>query len=327
MGKEKYFYNKQTLQYEKHVEPLSKRLFRYFGLFSAVIVTSILFSSVFFRFFPSPHEQALNRELAQMEYKYSVLSDKLGLMDKALSNIHERDISIHRVVFGVEPMDENVWNGGIGGSDHFMDVSDYDNTGQIIKKNEAQIRKLARQIALESKSLDTIQKLAIEKEDKLASIPSIKPIREDKLKRSIKNLSGFGRRRHPIYKVMKMHKGIDFPAKTGTPIQATGNGVVVKIVKKRSGYGKHVVIDHGYGYETLYGHMSEIDVKKGQKVTKGQIIGKVGNTGTSTGEHLHYEVRFKGKAVNPIDFILDGLTPMEYQKLVNASTQTNQSFD
>ncbi len=327
MGKEKYFYNKQTLQYEKHVEPLSKRLFRYFGLFSAVIVTSILFSSVFFRFFPSPHEQALNRELAQMEYKYSVLSDKLGLMDKALNNIHERDVSIHRVVFGVEPMDENVWNGGIGGSDHFMDVLDYNNTGQLIKQSEQKIRKLARQIALESKSLDTIQKLAIEKEDRLASIPSIKPVREDKIKRSIKNLSGFGRRRHPIHKVMRMHAGIDFPAKTGTPIQSTGDGVVVKVINKRSGYGKHVVIDHGYGYKTLYGHMSEIDVKKGQKVTKGQIIGKVGNTGTSTGEHLHYEVRFKGKPVNPIDFILDGLTPMEYQQLVNASAQTNQSFD
>ena len=327
MGKEKYFYNKQTLQYEKHEVPLSKKIFKVFGFLSAMIVSGILFSYAFFQFFPNPHQQAQARELAQMEYKYNLLSDKMALMEDALNNMHERDASIHRVIFGIEPMDENVWNGGIGGSDHYSDVLDYNNTGLLIKKSEEKVRKLARQIALESKSLDTIQKLAIEKEDRLASIPSIKPVREDKIKRSIKNLSGFGRRRHPIHKVMRMHKGIDFPAKTGTPIQSTGDGIVVKVIKKKSGYGKHVVIDHGYGYETLYGHMSKINVKKGQKVTKGQIIGRVGNTGTSTGEHLHYEVRFNGKAVNPIDFILDGLTPMEYQHLVNASSVTNQSFD
>lgn len=327
MGKEKYFYNKQTLQYEKHKVPLSKRVFQVFGFVSTVLVTAVGLLILLSRFFPSPREQALSRELAQAEYKYNLLSDKVALMDKALTNIHERDASIHRVIFGIEPMDDNVWNGGIGGSDHYMDVLDYNNTGQLIKQSEQKVRKLARQIALESKSLDTIQKLAIEKEDRLASIPSIKPIREDKIKRSIKNLSGFGMRRHPIHKVMRMHTGIDFPARTGTPIQATGDGVVVKVIKKKSGYGKHVVIDHGYGYKTLYGHMSKINVKKGQKVTKGQIIGKVGNTGTSTGEHLHYEVRFKNKPINPIDFILDGLTPIEYQHLVNASTATNQSFD
>lgn len=327
MGKEKYFYNKQTLQYEKHEVTLGKKLFKIFGFFSGMVVSGILFAIVFFRFFPNPNERALSRELAQAEYKYNLLADKVSLMDKALANIHERDASIHRVIFGIEPMDDNVWNGGIGGSDHFVDVSDYKNTGQLIKNSEQQIRKLARQITLESKSLDTIQKLALEKEDRLASIPSIKPVREDKLKRSIKNLSGFGRRRHPIHKVMRMHKGVDFPAKTGTAIQSTGDGVVIKVINKRSGYGKHVVIDHGYGYQTLYGHMSKIKVKKGQKVTKGQIIGSVGNTGTSTGEHLHYEVLFNGKAVNPIDFILDGLTPTEYQKLVNASSATNQSFD
>ena len=327
MGKEKYYYNKQTLQYEKHKVPLRNVLIIIFGFISSTIVSGMLFSYAYFQFFPNPHQQAQARELAQMEYKYSLLSDKIALMDDALNNMHERDASIHRVIFGIEPMDENVWNGGIGGTDHYSDVLDYNNTGQLIKQSEEKVRKLARQIALESKSLDTIQKLAIEKEDRLAAIPSIKPVREDKIKRSIKNLSGFGRRRHPIHKVMRMHSGIDFPAKSGTAIQATGAGVVIKAIKKKSGYGIHVVIDHGYGYTTLYGHMSQINVKKGQKVTKGQIIGQVGNTGTSTGEHLHYEVRFNNRPINPIDFILDGLTPMEYQQLVNASSVTNQSFD
>ncbi len=327
MGKVKYFYNEKTLQYEKLEKPLKTKLFRLFGLFSAVVVTSIIFSSVIFRFFPTPAQKAMETELHRMEFKYGQMTEKLDLMDKALSNIHDRDESIHRVVFGVDPMDENVWNGGIGGADHYKDETNYFNSSQVIKENGAKMRKLARQITLESKMLDTIQKLALDREEMLASIPSIKPVREDKIKRKIRNLSGFGRRRHPIHKVMRMHAGIDFPAKTGTPIQATGTGTIKKVINSRRGYGKHVVIDHGHGYQTLYGHMSVIAVKVGQKVIKGQIIGKVGNTGTSTGEHLHYEVRYNNRPINPIDFILDGLTPKEYQDLVNASTATNQSFD
>ena len=146
-------------------------------------------------------------------------------------------------------------------------------------------------------------------------------------KRNIKSLSGFGRRMHPVFKRMKMHTGIDFTCPTGTPIQATGNGIIEKVTRKSSGYGHHVIINHGFGYKTLYGHMNKIDVRKGQKVTRGQKIGEVGSTGTSTAPHLHYEVVSQGHKVNPIHYCMDGLSPEEYQQLANMASKTNQSFD
>ena len=183
------------------------------------------------------------------------------------------------------------------------------------------------QLAIQSKSLDTIYNLAQDRETMFASIPSIKPVREDKLSRKVKYLSGYGMRLHPIHKVRKMHYGVDFTAKQGTPIQATGNGKIERVENRKSGYGKNVIIDHGYGYKTLYAHMHTINVKKGEKVTKGQAIGTIGTTGTSTAPHLHYEVIYKGKKVNPIHYCMEGLTPDEYQDLVDASAAQNQSFD
>ena len=176
-------------------------------------------------------------------------------------------------------------------------------------------------------SLDTLSQIAHIHEDRLASIPSIKPIQEDKLKRKVRHLSGYGMRIHPVHKVKKMHKGIDFTAPKGTAIQATGNGVVKKVEKKRTGYGTSILIDHGYGFSTLYGHLNEVSVKKGQQVKKGEVIGKVGSTGTSTAPHCHYEVRINDVAVNPIDYCLDGLSPEEYQLLVRMAHEENHSFD
>ncbi len=175
--------------------------------------------------------------------------------------------------------------------------------------------------------MDELEKLAKNKETMLASIPAIKPVRKDKLNRNIRALSGFGMRMHPVYKRMKKHTGIDFSCPKGTPIQATGDGVVEAVYHKKTGYGTHVVINHGFGYKSLYGHMSVVDVKKGQKVKRGQVIGKVGSTGTSTAPHCHYEVHKNGIKINPINYCLDGLTPQEYQALANDASVVNQSFD
>jgi murein DD-endopeptidase MepM/ murein hydrolase activator NlpD len=160
----------------------------------------------------------------------------------------------------------------------------------------------------------------------LASLPTIKPVREDKLQKSLGMLSGFGYRIHPVYKVKKFHAGLDFPARVGTPIQASGDGVV-KETGWHHGYGKCVIISHGYGYETLYGHMNRISVRPGEHIKKGMKIGEVGDTGLSTAPHLHYEVHFKGKPVNPINFCMDNLTPLEYQQMVNIANTSNQSLD
>ena len=327
MRKEKFVYNTQSLRYEKVVEPLSVKLVRIFGFVSAVIISSVILISVLFRYFPSPHEQALLREIDFMNKEFERANNEIGMLSKVLDNVQERDASVHRILFGMDPIDKDVWNGGIGGHDKYSDYRVYKHSGSLIKASKEKADLLTRQLVLQSKSLDTILSMAKGKEKMLASIPAIKPIREDKLKRKVSSLSGFGMRLHPIFKRRRMHRGIDFTCPKGTPIQATGDGVVKKVLKKRTGYGTHVIIDHGYGYETLYAHMDEVHVKKGHKIKRMQQIGTVGNTGTSTAAHLHYEVIQKGRKVNPIHYCMDGLTPQEYQELVNMAHISNQSFD
>ena len=271
--------------------------------------------------------EALLREISQLETQYHKLSDELLGMDKVLENIQERDASVHRMMFGMDPIDRDVWNGGVGGSKKYSEITRYPNSSDWLLSTMEKVDRLKRQMKIQSESLDTVISLAQDREKMLASIPSIKPVRSDKLSRNIKLLSGFGYRIHPIYKVRKLHTGIDFTAPAGTPIQATGDGKVVEVDHKRTGYGNHVIIDHGYGYKTLYGHMHRIDVKPGQTVKKGQQIGLVGNTGASTAPHCHYEIIYKGNKINPIHYCMDGLSPEEYQDLVELSAVANQSFD
>ncbi len=324
--KEKFVYNTQTLSYERVIIPLKTRILQFFGFFSAVMVTSVVMLSVLYTYFPSPREQELLREIDQMELKYAQLNDQFGTMSKVLANIQERDAGIHRVLFGMDPIDEEVWNGGVGGHEAHPELAAFRHGKESVRAVLEQVDLLSRQLALESKSLDTIQALASNQQEMLASMPSIKPVREDKLQKSMNVLSGFGNRIHPVYKVRKFHAGVDFPARVGTAIQATGNGVVSE-AGWRSGYGNCVTINHGYGYETVYAHMHKLTVRKGEKVQKGSKIGEVGDTGLSTAPHLHYEVHHKGRPINPINFCMDNLTPEEYQQLVNSANMANQSLD
>ncbi|HRO73166.1 MAG TPA: M23 family metallopeptidase, partial [Saprospiraceae bacterium] len=241
--------------------------------------------------------------------------------------LHTKDNEINRMILGANPIDESVWNGGTGGHNKYKGLENYKNTGALIVNNLKRIDELKLKIDIQKSSLDSLYKVAVTREKKLASVPSIKPVKETSLKREVKFLSGFGMRMHPIHKLRRFHKGIDFTAPKGTDIQATGNGKIVEVNKAGSGYGKNVLIDHGYGYKTLYAHMSSISVKEGQVVKKGQKIGLVGSTGASTGSHLHYEVWYNGNPINPIDYCLDGLTPKEYQELVKRAGTDNQSLD
>lgn len=327
MRKEKFVYNTQTLRYERVVEPLKVKLVRIFGFLSAVIVAAFILIAIAFTYFPSPKEKALMRELDQMQYKYLALDNQISMMSKVLENVQERDASVHRMIFGIDPIDKDVWNGGIGGHDEFSNLTRYKNTGDLLVATQRKADKIRRQLTVQSRSLDTLMDMTSNREKMLASIPAIKPVRSDKLRRNIKSLSGFGMRIHPIFKRRRMHTGLDFTCSQGTPIQATGEGKVVKVKNLKSGYGSHVVVDHGFGYKTLYAHMSRIDVKVGQTVTRGQVLGAVGSTGTSTAPHLHYEVIFMGKKVNPIHYCMDGLTPKEYQDLANQASTSNVSFD
>jgi len=327
MGKEKFVYNKQTLRYEKVEEPLSKKVLRVFGFLSAVMVFAFVIVTFAFQFLDSPKEKVLKRELSQLESKYDGLNKDIDIAYKVLDNIHERESNVHRQMFGMKPIGKGIWEGGVGGRNRYKDLEMYSNTGKTMINTSKRLDKLKRQLTIQSKSLDTISQMVTDKEKMLASIPSIKPVREDKLARSMNLLSGFGMRFHPIHRVRKMHAGIDFTSRQGTPIYATGDGKVVEVKNSRRGYGLHIKINHGYGYQTLYAHMSKNFVKVGQKITKGQKIGLVGTTGTSTAPHLHYEVHYNGRPINPIDFCLDNLSPQEYKKLVEMSATQNISFD
>jgi len=327
MGKEKYVFNKQTLQYEKEERTLKQRLPAIFGFLALSLVSAFILYTAAYTIIPTPKEMAMERELNRMEYQFNSLNIEFDDVTRKLEDLHSKDIEVHRMIFGMDPMDSDIWEGGMGGrldKEYFAAVT---NSEEHLTDTQKKVDKLKYKLELQRKSLDTIYTLAMQREEKLASIPSIKPVQEDKLKRQMRHMSGYGIRIHPVHKVKKFHKGIDFTAPTGTAIQATGNGMVKRVQKRRIGYGNNVIIDHGFGYTTLYAHMDEIHVKKGDKVTKGQKIGTIGNTGTSTAPHLHYEVRINDKPVNPIDYCMDGLSPEEYKELVQRAAAENQSFD
>jgi len=323
MGHEKFYYNETTLRYEKLKTPLKSKILTLFGF----LTLSAVLAFVLFSFVPSPYERAQTREIQQLELQHIAMNDQVEKMGKVLENIQDRDANVHRIIFGMDPIDNQIWNGGQGGSEKYDFITNYKSTGELLQSTQQKADKLKRQLAIQSESLDNLEKEAGSREDKLASIPAIKPIREDKLKRNIRALSGFGMRMHPIFKRKKMHAGMDFTCPKGTDIQATGAGVIEKVTKKKSGYGTHIIINHGYGYQSLYAHMASVTVKAGDKVKRGQIIGTVGNTGTSTAPHLHYEVIHNNRKVNPISYCMDGLSAEEYQSLVDAAAKINQSFD
>lgn len=327
MAEKKYVYNESTLSFEEYKTPGKFRLLTIFGYICATIVTSIVVFFLHSTYFPSHKELSLMREIDQMKYHYDGLTEQLDEMSDELASVHERDAGIHRFMLGMEPLDESVWEGGVGGSDKYASIFKYPNTGELLVSTQKKVDKLMLQLKIQKNSLDTIQKKATLRADMIASIPSIKPVRIDLLKKNLNAMSGYGIRLHPVHKVDRLHTGIDFTAPKGTPIQATGNGKVIKADHGRVGYGNYVIIDHGFGYTSLYGHMYSIDVKVGDEVLKGQPIGKIGSSGTSTAPHLHYEVRLKGNPVDPITYCLDDLTPQEYQHLVERASLENQSFD
>ena len=327
MSREKYIYNESTLRYEKAELSFRKKLTRGLGYLSAVLFTSLVLFVLAYLYLPTPKEKSLERDISQMEYYYNDLAEQYESLTGEIDKIQSKEAEVHRVVFGLDPIDEAVWNGGIGGRDNIIRLRNNLDADSLLSATLEKLDKLKRKIDIQNASLDTLTSIAYTHEDRLASIPSIKPIQEDKLKRKVRHLSGYGMRIHPVHKVRKMHYGIDFTAPRGTGVQSTGNGVIKKVESRRTGYGKSIVIDHGYGFSTLYGHLDKVNVKKGQRVKKGEVIGFVGSTGTSTAPHCHYEVRINNQAVNPIDYCMDGLSPEEYHILVNKAQEENQSFD
>jgi murein DD-endopeptidase MepM/ murein hydrolase activator NlpD len=258
-----------------------------------------------------------------MEFQYDLLNKRLNNLSLVLSDLERRDDNVYRAIFETDSIPDEIRRSGFGGADRYKELQGFTNS-QLMISTTQKMDQLAKQMYIQSKSYDEVIKLAENKEKLLSAIPAIMPI-------SVKDLkgipSGFGYRTHPIYKIVKMHTGMDFNATTGTPIYATGDGVVERADAEASGYGNHVVINHGFGYETLYGHMSKILVVAGQQVKRGEVIGLVGSTGTSSGPHCHYEVIRNGNKINPVSYYFLDLSPAEYLQIIQQSSQSNQSFD
>jgi hypothetical protein len=326
MSKEKFIYNPQTLQYEKHNRSGKEVALILFALVSVILVTCFLFLfPLYQRTFATSENQKFILENDQLKLRYDALLKQNELNEKAIGSLQQRDAKLFRLAFNADPLDPSVFNGGTGGHNALASIGNF-NSAKLILETQDKVERMSRLIALQSRSFDTIARMVKEKESMLSSIPSIKPVRADLLVAHLDALSGFGWRVHPIHKVRRFHKGIDFTADQGTAIQATGEGRVEQ-AGLDGGYGKCVIINHGYGYKTLYGHMSQMDVKEGDYVKKGQRIGLIGSTGASTGPHCHYEVHLNGVVVNPVQYCMDGLSTSEYQALVSAAVRESNSKD
>ncbi|MCB6972123.1 MULTISPECIES: M23 family metallopeptidase [Butyricimonas] len=291
---------------------------KFFSSFSLAIVMLYLV----YAFIDSPKEKQLKRKYEEVLTQYSLLSNKVEYLDNVLKDMESRDDNIYRVIFETEPIPSTIRRAGSGGVDQYEHLKHLDNSDLIIGTAK-KIDELSKAIFVQSKSFDAIENLAKNKIEMLASIPAILPV---SLKEAHQVSSSYGYRMHPIYKTMKFHAGMDFTGAIGTPIYATGNGLVVESQFDK-GYGRHVIIDHGFSYKTMYAHMEKIVVKKGQTVKRGDVIGYLGNTGLSTGPHLHYEVRKNEKPVDPINFYFNDLSPDEFEKLVEIANNTGQSMD
>ncbi len=323
MSKVKYYYDPETLSYRK-IERRKRTTLKWIGTF---LLASALFGIIFVfiasQYFESPQEKALARELQNLQLQYDFLNKQMDDAELVLDNLEERDNAIYRLYFEANPIPEEQRRAGFGGINRYKDLEGYDNSDLIVATKK-RLDIIQKQIVVQSKSLDEITVLAADKEKFLQSIPAIQPVENKDLTRMA---SGYGYRTDPFTKVRKFHYGMDFTAPRGTPVYATGDGVVKRADGSASGYGKHIRIDHGYGYISLYAHLYKYNVRKNQKVKRGDLIGFVGSTGRSQAPHLHYEVFKDDVKINPINFYYGSLTPAEFSKLLKNAELENQSLD
>lgn len=320
---EKYFYNTKTLRFERLDTPLSVRILHWFGITSAVVIAMLIVISFAFKFIDTPHEKNMQKDMVKMSARYMLLQKQLEDLDQQLADIESRDNEIYRSIFETAPIPDSIRTGKVKST---IDLDQYDiaNTDVLMEELQKETIALNHRLQVQKASFDTLNQLIKSKEKMLACIPAIQPISN----RSLDHIaSGFGYRIDPIYKTPKLHTGLDFAAAMGTPIYATANGRVVLAEFDDGGYGNHVIINHGYGYETLYGHMVRIKVSAGQNVKRGEVIGWVGSTGKSTGPHVHYEVIRNKTKIDPVHYFFNDLSATEYEAVLKKAAAGNQSFD
>jgi murein DD-endopeptidase MepM/ murein hydrolase activator NlpD len=325
MAKVKYYYDTESLAY-RIITPLKRRSFAYIMLF---LLSSALFGFLAFvvllntPYFETPKDKLQAREIDNLKIQYAILNRKIDQVDEVLNALEDRDNNLYRAYFNSSPISEEDRKAVFGIENRYKDLAGYNNSDLIINTTK-RVDVLTKQLVVQSKSLDEILKLAKSKEKLLAAIPAIQPIRNENLKRMA---SGFGYRSDPFTKARKFHEGMDFTAKMGTPVFASGDGIVSRADNTASGFGNHIVIRHGFGYETLYAHLSRYKARVGQYVKRGDIIGYVGSTGRSEAPHLHYEVHKNGDVVNPLNFYYGNISAAEYVAISKIANQENQSLD
>jgi murein DD-endopeptidase MepM/ murein hydrolase activator NlpD len=323
MKKIKYFYNTNTLRYEKLVTPLRVKLLRMFGFISAALVTSAIIIWIYTRFVPKATDKELQLRYDVLKDNFGVLNGKVKTLQQQMAELEKRDNEVYRSIFEANPLSDSARSKQIEQKKELdkVNVMGDDELSRDIAKT---LNSITARAAYQFESYGAIEKLINNQETKLASIPAIQPVSNKELTRIA---SGFGMRIHPIYGIAKMHNGLDFTAPQGTPIYATGDGTVTT-AGLGSGTGNHVIINHGYGYETVYMHMVRIKARAGQHVQRGEVIGWVGNTGASTGPHCHYEVHINGTPVDPVYFFYNDLNAEQYDRLLKmAATGSAKSLD
>jgi len=321
MGKKtKYHFNTETLSFER-IETTFLHIIKVIGiqLFTSICIGVILFFVISW-FLPSPIEKEIKKENQELKNNYNLLEKKIDLMDKVMSDLRHRDNNLYRVIFQADPIETNA--GNVSWSQIYDELGEKSNR-QLLASVIDKSKNLESQIYTQSKSYDELFVLSKKNEERLRCLPAIQPIMNKDLSRVA---SGFGYRNDPIYHTTRFHAGMDFTASNGTEVYATGDGTV-SFAGWNQGYGNCVKINHGFNYITLYGHLSKILVREGQKVQRGDVIGRVGSTGKSTAPHLHYEVHFKGVPQNPQNYYFLDLSPEDYDKMIQISNNSGQVFD
>ena len=323
MKKIKYYYNTHTLRFEKLETPLRVRLLQVFGFIAASIVTGLIIIFIAFKYIDSPKEKLLRQENDDMHESYSLLRERVNQLELQMDELENRDNSVYRSIFEAEPIPDSARVKDMEAKNEVKLVQRMGET-ELVKSMTSQLNNLSLRLAYQDQSYVSIADMVKNKAKLLNAIPSIQPVSNKNLNRIA---SGFGYRIDPVYKDRRPHQGLDFTAPQGTPIYATADGTVKEVGFTTSGFGNRVVINHGYGYETLYGHMYRFKARVGQQVKRGEVIGYVGNTGKSTGPHCHYEVHRGGRPVDPIYYFYNDLTPAQFDRILKLAAAGNQSFD
>ena len=319
----KYKFNPDSLSFDKIRLGIKTLLLRLFAYFIGSLIFALIYWIIFASFFDSPKEKALKREVEQMTIQYDLIHREMSNVETVLEDLQKTDDNLYRTIFDAEPIPSTLREGGIGGVNRYEALEGYNNSNLVIETAN-RLDKIRKKVYIQSKSFDDLIKLAVHKEEMLKSIPSIIPISNKDLTRTA---SGYGWRIHPYYRISKFHYGMDFTAPLGTDVYATGNGTIVEVLASQRGLGKHVIIDHGFGYKSIYAHLNNFNVRVGQKVQRGDIIGFVGSTGMSVANHLHYEIKLNGINVDPVNYYFEDLTSAEYERIVEIAAKTGQSLD